>query len=200
MHINSFIRLILFLFIIYLIISLLDGKEFFTDTNMNISCTTNSFIPFNNFSITDTSNNTYYLIDYKDISLQDKSDLPLYNILSSNPTMYNFTSDNSSFKINNINTIYPIFLTKNNNPYAISTLLKDDSCILNNSLQKKIGFYNDNNIKNLLSYTFNNKITVDNASFEVINMYSPFSVIPVNSKYYTLTTSPNNNITFNLSN
>jgi hypothetical protein len=73
-------------------------------------------------------------------------------------------------------------------------------CILNNSLQKKIGFYNDNNIKNLLSYTIYNKIDIPNASFEPINMYLSFSVIPVNSKYYTLTTSPNNNITFNLSN
>jgi hypothetical protein len=199
MHISSFIRLILFLGAIYIIIAYLDGREPFSNTK--ITCNSD-FTYYNNFSVTDTSNNTYFLIDYKDIKLEDKNNLSVHDLVLNNPTKYSFNTEMTGFEINNTGTIiHPLLLTNINNSYTISTFLKSDACTLNISIPEyKIGLFNDEIIKNLLCYTDRNSINIIDATFEPINIYNTFSIIPVSNNYYTLSIDDKNPITINLEN
>jgi hypothetical protein len=198
MHLKSFIKLILFLIILYFIILCFDGKEKFT----NIECTTAQFTYLNNFIVTDNLQNSYSLIEYKDLLPENKLKLPLNDLIISNPTIYSYSTDMSSIEI--INTgiiIYPVYLDNTSNiSYTISTFLKtENNCRLYiNYPEYKIGIYNDDIINNLLCYLNIEEISTNSsATFKPINIYNPYSIIPVIDNIHTLVPGTKNPITFN---
>jgi hypothetical protein len=84
----------------------------------------------------------------------------------------------------------------------MSTLLKNNLCTLNiNYPERKIGFFNDFYLKNLLCYSNRNNINIDEniATFDLLNIYTTFSIIPVDelNQYFTLELSNKNPIIFN---
>jgi hypothetical protein len=181
----------------------LDGKELFTNEESKKNVCVSDFTYLNNFSVIDKSQNTFFLTEYKDIKLEDKQKLPLFNLISSNSNLYKFNTDFSGFEIDNTNiTIYPIFLTDLNKSYTLSTFLNSDiNCSLYINYPKyKIGILNDKVINNLLCYANIDKINLIDVTFKPINIYKNYSLIPIINNLYTLDTSDVNSVTFNLEN
>ena len=167
----------------------LDNPELFTN---NIKCTSD-FTYYNDFSVIDVSNNTYFLMNYSDIKLEDQNMLSLKKLINIPDLQF----DDSSIKVKGDNAIiYPMYLTNMTTSYSVSTFLKNNSCTLNFN-NSKIGLFNNNTDLSILGY-MTGKLLNEHFTFTPLNLFTTYSLIPVNSKYYKLELNNKNPIRFNL--